>query len=119
MASLSGCMIGWIFCEIDIINPDENCWDGRRLWCADTSLAMAINILVLRSATPVVPVTVHGTEKLMPKGSSVVSSGPMALVFHPPIATKDLDDSDRQELVAQVRKTMEATLQGPSPLDPV
>ena len=62
MASLSGCMIGWIFSEIDIINPDENCWDGRRLWCADTSPAMAINILVSRSATPVVPVTMVPLE---------------------------------------------------------
>ena len=72
--------------------------------------------MAMDAAVPIVPVTVHGTEKLMPKGSSAVRPGPMALVFHPPIETKNLQEQDRQQLMAQVRATMEATLDGPDPL---
>ena len=72
--------------------------------------------MAMEAGIPIVPVTVHGTERLMPKGSSVVRPGRMALVFHAPIETKNLREQDRQELMALVRATMEATLKGPSPL---
>jgi 1-acyl-sn-glycerol-3-phosphate acyltransferase len=72
--------------------------------------------MAMEAGIPIVPVTVHGTERLMPKGSSVVRPGRMALVFHAPIETKNLREQDRQELMVLVRATMEATLKGPSPL---
>ena len=85
--------------------------DGRLLPFHPGPFSMA-----MEAGVPVVPVTVHGTEKLMPKGSLAVRPGRMALVFHPPIATKGLREEDRQELIARVRRTMEAAIDGPSPL---
>lgn len=72
--------------------------------------------MAIEAGVPIVPVTVHGTAKLMPKGSSVVRPGPMALVFHPPVETSGLDETDRPSLIVDVRATMEATLSEPSPL---
>ncbi len=86
--------------------------DGRLLPFRPGPFSMAIE-----AGVPVVPVTVHGAEKLMPKGKLAVRPGRMALVFHPPIETKDLREDDRQELIARVRQTMQAALEGPSPLD--
>ncbi len=72
--------------------------------------------IAMEAGVPIVPVTVHGTEKLMPKGSRAVRPGRIVLVFHRPIETRELREKDRQELVARVRKTMETAINGPSPL---
>lgn len=88
-------------------------FDGRLLPFHTGPFSMA-----MEAGVPIVPVTVHGAEKLMPKGSLTIRPGDMALVFHPPMPTKGLREEDRQALIARVRKTMEATLNGPSPLGP-
>jgi 1-acyl-sn-glycerol-3-phosphate acyltransferase len=41
--------------------------------------------LATDSGVSIVPVTVTGTEKLMPKGVAIIHSGTAVLIFHPPI----------------------------------
>ncbi len=86
--------------------------DGRLLPFRAGPFSMAVE-----AGVPIVPVTVHGAEKLMPKGSLALRPGRVALVFHPPMETKGLREEDRQELIARVRKTMQAAIDGPGPLE--
>lgn len=86
--------------------------DGRLLPFHPGPFSMA-----LEAGVPIVPVTVHGAEKLMPKGSLALRPGRVALVFHPPVETAGLGEENRPELIARVRKTMEAALDGPGPVE--
>lgn len=71
--------------------------------------------IAIAEGVPIVPVTVHGAARLMPKGAWFVRPGPMALVFHPPVPTEDLQAEDRNALMQRVRETMQAALDGPDP----
>jgi 1-acyl-sn-glycerol-3-phosphate acyltransferase len=64
--------------------------------------------LAMDSGVPVVPVTILGSEDLMTKGSPLIRSGTVELVFHPPLLPADFDD--KEELIAAVRKEIASTL---------
>lgn len=57
---------------------------------------------------PVVPVTILGTQEMLPKGSNIVKSGTATLVFHPPIDPKRF--STREELMEAVRQAINSAL---------
>jgi 1-acyl-sn-glycerol-3-phosphate acyltransferase len=63
--------------------------------------------IAIEAQAPVVPVTVHGTRELMPKGQGYMRPGKTSLVFHPPILTEGLTSQDRAALMRQVREVME------------
>ena len=63
--------------------------------------------IAIEAQAPVVPVTVHGTRELMPKGQPYMRAGKISLVFHPPIPTEGLTSQDRAALMRQVREVME------------
>ena len=73
--------------------------------------------IAIASGVPIVPITVHGAAKLMPKGAWFVRPGHMALVFHPPVATEHLAPQDRIALMQQVRETMQDALDNFNPWD--
>jgi len=64
--------------------------------------------LAMESGAPVVPVTIVGTEKLMPKGSLKVYPGTVRVVFHAPIEPRDF--ATREELMEAVRAAIESGL---------
>jgi 1-acyl-sn-glycerol-3-phosphate acyltransferase len=65
-------------------------------------------VLAIRSGLPVVPVTLRGTRRLMPRGSRMtVVPGDVEVVVSPPIPTAGLDDGDRDALAARVREAIE------------
>jgi len=64
--------------------------------------------LAMESGAPVVPVTIVGTEKLMPKGSLKVHPGTVRVVFHAPIEPKDF--ATREDLMEAVRAAIESGL---------
>lgn len=64
--------------------------------------------LAMESGAPVVPVTITGTEKLMPKGSLKVHPGTARVIFHEPIEPKDY--ASREDLMAAVRAAIESGL---------
>jgi 1-acyl-sn-glycerol-3-phosphate acyltransferase len=57
---------------------------------------------------PVVPVTMLGTQKIMPKARFAIEPGTATVVFHPPIEPKDF--GSRDELMAKVRSVIESAL---------
>jgi 1-acyl-sn-glycerol-3-phosphate acyltransferase len=64
--------------------------------------------LAAETGFPIVPVTILGTYEMMPKGSSIVKSGTVTLVFHPPIDPRTFDS--REALVRAVRDAINSAL---------
>jgi 1-acyl-sn-glycerol-3-phosphate acyltransferase len=53
---------------------------------------------------PIVPITISGTEKVMPKGQFAIRPGTVTVEFHDPIEPGDF--GDRESLMAKVRATI-------------
>ncbi len=64
--------------------------------------------LAMESGAPVIPVTIMGTAKLMPKGSLKVHPGTVRVIFHAPIEPRDY--ATREELMEAVRRAIESGL---------
>jgi 1-acyl-sn-glycerol-3-phosphate acyltransferase len=64
--------------------------------------------LAIESGVDILPVTVYGTEKMLPKGRSSLRPGTATVVFHPPISPKSY--ASREELTAAVRNQIESAL---------
>ena len=62
--------------------------------------------LAIESGLPIVPVTIEGTRRAMPRGSMVLRAGPVEMHLDPPIDTCGLDDADLPALMQQVREAM-------------
>jgi 1-acyl-sn-glycerol-3-phosphate acyltransferase len=63
-------------------------------------------VLAIAAGVPVVPVIVHGTIEINPKGSIQVRSGQADVHFLEPIPTEGLSYDDRDALSAAVRDRM-------------
>lgn len=57
--------------------------------------------LAMESGVPVLPITIFGTEKMMPKGTVKITKGKATVIFHPPISPKDF--SGVEDLIVAVR----------------
>ena len=57
---------------------------------------------------PIVPVTISGSEQLMAKGSSIIHSGTVHLIFHRPFWASQFND--REELIAGVHRQIASAL---------
>jgi 1-acyl-sn-glycerol-3-phosphate acyltransferase len=64
--------------------------------------------LAMETGFPIVPVTILGTYKMMPKGSNIVRSGTATLIFHPPVDPGKY--SSREELTQVVWETINSAL---------
>jgi len=64
--------------------------------------------LATESGAPCIPVSIHGTEKLLPKGSLRMRPGPAYVVFHPPIEPTSF--ASRDELMSAVRTAIASAL---------
>jgi 1-acyl-sn-glycerol-3-phosphate acyltransferase len=62
--------------------------------------------LALESGLAVVPVTIKGTRRAMPRGSMVLRAGPVEMYLDPPIPTATLNDADLPALMQEVRVAM-------------
>ena len=79
--------------------------DGRLLPFRPGPFSIAIEAQV-----PIVPITVHGSRELMPKGSGGLRSGAVTVVLHAPVKTEGLSTQDRTELLREVSATMQRAL---------
>jgi 1-acyl-sn-glycerol-3-phosphate acyltransferase len=64
--------------------------------------------LAMESGAPVVPVTIAGATRMLPKGSTSLRSGTVTVTFHPPLHPADY--SEKEELMAAVRSAIESGL---------
>lgn len=60
--------------------------------------------LAMETCAPIVPITIRGTEKLMPKGSLRVRPGSVRVIFHPPLDPARY--AAREELMEAVRESI-------------
>lgn len=79
--------------------------DGKLLPFRPGPFTMAIE-----AQKPIVPITVHGTRELMPKGKGSIRPGTITLRFLEPVPTAGLTAADRNELMERVRSAMEAAV---------
>ena len=65
-------------------------------------------VLAIAAELPVVPVTMRGTRRLMPRGSRMtVVPGDVEIVIDEPIPTTGLGYDDRDALATRVREAIE------------
>jgi 1-acyl-sn-glycerol-3-phosphate acyltransferase len=64
--------------------------------------------LAMAAGAPCIPVSIHGTEKILRKGSLRMHRGPAHVVFHPPIAPADY--ASREQLSEAVRAAIVSSL---------
>jgi 1-acyl-sn-glycerol-3-phosphate acyltransferase len=64
--------------------------------------------LAMESGAPVVPVTIAGATRMLPKGSTRLRSGTVTVTFHAPLHPADY--SDKEALMAAVRSAIESGL---------
>lgn len=69
--------------------------------------------LAIEAGLPVVPVTITGTRRAMPRDSAVLRRGPVEMHIDPPIPTRGLADRDLPDLMQQVRDAMEQHFKQP------
>jgi 1-acyl-sn-glycerol-3-phosphate acyltransferase len=64
--------------------------------------------LAMESGAPVVPVSIAGATRMLPKGSTKLRSGTITVTFHPPLHPADY--SDKEALMEAVRSGIESGL---------
>ncbi|HEY2858390.1 MAG TPA: lysophospholipid acyltransferase family protein [Terracidiphilus sp.] len=64
--------------------------------------------LAMEAGAPVVPISIHGTESMMPKGSGRVRPGTAYIVFHSPLDPRRF--TSRDDLMAAVRTAVASGL---------
>jgi len=66
--------------------------------------------LAVNTQAPILPITIGGTFKLMPRRSFFVKRGKIKVVFHEPIKVEEFDRSNIPELSNRVRSVIQAGL---------
>jgi 1-acyl-sn-glycerol-3-phosphate acyltransferase len=64
--------------------------------------------LAMESGVDIIPVTIHGTEQMMPKGKNTIRPGVAHVIFHAPVSPKNY--ASREELTEAVRNAIESSL---------
>jgi 1-acyl-sn-glycerol-3-phosphate acyltransferase len=64
-------------------------------------------VLAINTGLPLLPVSVSGTRKIVPKGKISLRAGRVKVHIHPLVATKNLTLGDRNKLVEKVQSIIE------------
>lgn len=64
-------------------------------------------ILAINTGRPILPVSVSGTRKILPKGRIRIRGGKVKVVIHPPISVSGKNLYDRHALVELTHRTIE------------
>ena len=67
--------------------------------------------IAVRAGVPIVPVTIIGTSKLLPKGSLAPRPGRVDVVIGQPIETSRYNEKQLQDLITVTRNVMASTLE--------
>jgi 1-acyl-sn-glycerol-3-phosphate acyltransferase len=68
-------------------------------------------VMALEAGVPILPVTVVGGRKILPKNSLRNLPGDMKLIIHKPIAVDEYNYETREEIVERVRKAIEKDME--------
>lgn len=64
-------------------------------------------LLAIRAGLPVVPITILGAQNRVSKKSFTINPGEIEFIVDKPIPTSNMDDSDRDNLLTQVRQVIQ------------
>jgi 1-acyl-sn-glycerol-3-phosphate acyltransferase len=67
-------------------------------------------IMAIQARTPVIPVTIWGTDKIQAPGKYAVRRGAVRVIFHDPISTEEMSLDDRNQLIQRTRVAIESRL---------
>ena len=59
---------------------------------------------------PIVPITINGAFNAIPKGLNYITPGTIEMIIHSPIDTTHLNEENLNDLIKQVKNTIETTL---------
>jgi 1-acyl-sn-glycerol-3-phosphate acyltransferase len=62
--------------------------------------------MALKAGAPIVPISISGSSKIMPKGKFVIRPGRVRITFHEPVPTAGLTIEDRDVLMQRVRQAI-------------
>jgi 1-acyl-sn-glycerol-3-phosphate acyltransferase len=68
-------------------------------------------VMAINAGAPVVPISISGSNKIMPKGKFVIRPGCVRITFHEPVPTQGLAIEDRQIIIDRVREAILAGLE--------
>jgi 1-acyl-sn-glycerol-3-phosphate acyltransferase len=68
-------------------------------------------VMALKAGAPIVPISISGSNKIMPKGKFVIRPGGVRITFHEPVPTQGLPLEDRQVIVDSARRAILAGLE--------
>jgi 1-acyl-sn-glycerol-3-phosphate acyltransferase len=68
-------------------------------------------LMAIRAGAPIVPISVSGGNKIMPKGELAIRPGRVRITFHEPVPTEGFSVEDRQLIIARVRQAILAGLE--------
>jgi 1-acyl-sn-glycerol-3-phosphate acyltransferase len=75
------------------------------------SFKKGVFVMALKAGAPIVPISVSGSNKIMPKGKFVMRPGGVRITFHEPILTEGSTIEDRQVIIERVRQAILAGLE--------
>ena len=67
-------------------------------------------LLAIEAGAPVVPVSVIGTQRLLPRGAFLIRPGVARVVFHPPVDVTQFSAGNRKDLAARVHAVIASAL---------
>ena len=67
-------------------------------------------LLAIEAGAPVVPVSVIGTQRILPRGAFLIRPGIARVVFHPAIDVSQYSPESRKELAQRVRSAIGSVL---------
>jgi 1-acyl-sn-glycerol-3-phosphate acyltransferase len=70
------------------------------------SFKKGVFVMAIKAGVPIVPISVSGGNKIMPKGKFVIRPGAVRITLHHPVATKGLAIEDREEVIDSVRQAI-------------
>src|SRR6202008_4827641 len=76
-------------------------------------------VLAIAAGVPIVPIIVHGTIEIMPKGSLWVHPGTIDVHLLEPVSTTGVDYDHREALMQTVRTRMAAAMRALSGVEPL
>ncbi len=68
--------------------------------------------MAIKAQTPIMPVTILGSEKIQPPGRFAIRPGTVRVTFHDPISTQGMTLEDRNRLIRLTRQAIASDLPG-------
>jgi len=63
-------------------------------------------VMAIKAGAPIVPISVSGSNKIMPKGKFVIRPGDVRITFHETVTTEGFDIDDREVIIDRVRQAV-------------